>query len=250
MNTPYVKLLKICSFVYAPAITVGLVGLALHDQLPQRLYNRLHPAPVVVTEDPTLKLQRNQYEARTTQFNYLTAKDKVVFVGNSLIEGGNWDELLHSESIVNRGIGGDYSNGIAKRLGGYIAQKPRCIVYLDGINDFARGYPLPVVVANFKRAAEETRAKHIPLIALSTLYVSNQYGPAEKVRALNRIVADYNAQLSTYCQANQIPYVDANQVLASDSTLVASYSIDGVHLKGPGYQRWAKLLEKPLRPYL
>ena len=34
-------------------------------------------------------------------------KGKVIFLGNSITEGGNWKELLKDSTVINRGISGD-----------------------------------------------------------------------------------------------------------------------------------------------
>ena len=60
---------------------------------------------------------------------------KVMFLGNSITEGGNWGELLGDKSIINRGIGGDVTFGIMKRLDDVVIRRPSKIFILIGIND-------------------------------------------------------------------------------------------------------------------
>lgn len=49
----------------------------------------------------------------------------IVFVGNSITEGGNWSELFPDKHILNRGIGGDVSDGVLKRLRQIVHGNPK-----------------------------------------------------------------------------------------------------------------------------
>src|SRR5215470_2383681 len=41
---------------------------------------------------------------------------RIIFLGNSITEGGNWKKLLDDSTVINRGIGGDITFGVLKRL--------------------------------------------------------------------------------------------------------------------------------------
>ena len=65
----------------------------------------------------------------------------------------HWDKKLEANNLVNRGISGDFSEGIQKRLDEIIHYKPIAIFILIGINDFFRDstvsiYVTPSYVAN------------------------------------------------------------------------------------------------------
>ena len=59
----------------------------------------------------------------------------VVFLGDSQTEGGDWAELTGLPDVVNRGIIGDTSEGIAERLSDVTDGKPSKIFLLCGVND-------------------------------------------------------------------------------------------------------------------
>src|SRR5918993_1342368 len=48
----------------------------------------------------------------------------IVFLGNSITEGGRWKKLTGDSSAVNRGIGGDITFGVLKRLDEIVAARP------------------------------------------------------------------------------------------------------------------------------
>src|SRR5579864_1090184 len=41
---------------------------------------------------------------------------RVIFLGNSITEMGNWKKVLNDTTVINRGIGGDITYGVLKRL--------------------------------------------------------------------------------------------------------------------------------------
>ncbi len=52
-------------------------------------------------------------------------KNEIVFLGNSITENGDWNELFKNKRIVNRGIGGDVCFGLLNRLDEVISSKPK-----------------------------------------------------------------------------------------------------------------------------
>ena len=50
----------------------------------------------------------------------------IVFIGNSITElGGDWGKRLDCSSLKNRGISGDVTEGVLKRLGEITYVKPK-----------------------------------------------------------------------------------------------------------------------------
>src|SRR5690349_16498569 len=63
---------------------------------------------------------------------------KIIFLGNSITEGGQWTKLTGDASVINRGISGDITYGVLKRLPDIIKRKPSKLFILIGINDIAK----------------------------------------------------------------------------------------------------------------
>ena len=67
---------------------------------------------------------------------------QVIFLGNSITEGGNdWGNRLDISEAVNRGIGGDTTLGIIGRIGEIKYFKPKAVFLLIGINDLWNNDP-------------------------------------------------------------------------------------------------------------
>ena len=63
--------------------------------------------------------------------------NKIVFLGNSITAGGgNWSQRFNTNNIVNRGILGDYTEGVLNRLNEIIYYKPIAVFLLIGVNEF------------------------------------------------------------------------------------------------------------------
>ena len=65
------------------------------------------------------------YMQRSSLFNKLsiTSKD-IVFIGNSITNGAEWNELFPQKRVKNRGISGDTSEGVFDRLDAIVKGKP------------------------------------------------------------------------------------------------------------------------------
>src|SRR5258708_3619159 len=67
--------------------------------------------------------------------------EKIIFLGNSITEGGNWKNLLKDSTAINRGISGDITFGILYRIDDVIRRQPAKVFLLIGINDISKGDP-------------------------------------------------------------------------------------------------------------
>jgi len=96
------------------------------------------------------------YVQRASLFSKLaiTPKD-IVFIGNSITNGAEWNELFPRKRVKNRGISGDTSEEVYDRLDSIVKGKPAKIFILIGINDISRGIEVETIVQNMKRIVEK-----------------------------------------------------------------------------------------------
>jgi len=60
----------------------------------------------------------------------------IVFLGNSITEQGeDWGTKINMDGVSNRGISGDITDGVLKRLNEIFFYKPKAIFILIGLND-------------------------------------------------------------------------------------------------------------------
>ncbi len=72
-----------------------------------------------------------------------------MFLGNSITEMGNWKNVLNDTTVINRGIGGDITYGVLKRLKDITDRRPSKLFILLGINDIGKDIPDAVIADNY-----------------------------------------------------------------------------------------------------
>src|SRR5271168_325844 len=63
---------------------------------------------------------------------------RIIFLGNSITEMGDWKKVLNDSTVINRGIGGDITYGVLKRLKDITDRSPSEVFILLGINDIGK----------------------------------------------------------------------------------------------------------------
>ena len=141
----------------------------------QNMENHFHLNPGNIYPDSKIIIsyqedwQKELYIKRIAQFkNSPIGFKKIVFLGNSLIEGGgDWNKRFGVDNIINRGISGDITEGVLSRLDEIIYYKPTAIFLLIGINDIFDNRP------NRKNKISSQVAENIIQIA-ENIYVKSR----------------------------------------------------------------------------
>lgn len=166
--------------------------------------------------------------------------EKLVFVGDSIIEGGDWASWFPDDDAVNLGAGGDTVAGLTARVDDVIATQPDSIVLLIGTNDFGahkrtveqvvRG--IENVMVTFRRELPGTR-----LLLVSILPRAVELAPRIK---------DANRHLRQFSATVRAQYLDLWPALADGDAIRAEFSDDALHLTEAGYQAWLDELRPAL----
>jgi lysophospholipase L1-like esterase len=190
----------------------------------------------------TLPVLPDVYARRVAQFAAEpVVTGRVVFLGNSITQGGDWPRLLGDSTVVNRGIGGDVTFGVRARLDDVIRRRPSKLFLLIGVNDVSRDIPEAVIAANVRAIVEEVRAGSpetvvyvqsvLPLNSTVTGFPQH-YDKGDHVVRLNRLLRGVAA-------ASRARFVDLYPLfLDRQGRLDVRYTRDGLHLNEAGYQRW------------
>jgi lysophospholipase L1-like esterase len=170
----------------------------------------------------------------------MSGKPKTVFVGDSLIEGGRWQEWFPELEAVNLGVGGDTTEGLIARLDEVAAEDPDTVVLLIGTNDVANRRGIEQVVRGIETALANIRAA-LPdarILVQSVLPRGAEY--AEFVKEINRHVWQFAATVRAH-------YLDLWPVMAVESgELNPAFTEDRLHLNEEGYKAWLSELEPAL----
>lgn len=188
------------------------------------------------------------YKKRTQLFAKEKASTgKILFLGNSITEGGDWKKLLGDSTVVNRGIGGDVTFGVLKRLDEVARFKPSKVFLLIGINDLSKGIPEEVVLQNIFTIVSELKTKSpgTTVFVQSLLPVNPSFKNFPAGYALNESVIAINTQLSKIEKKFGYTYIDIFKGFADkDGLMTTRFSTDGLHLNLAGYQHWVKMLKE------
>jgi lysophospholipase L1-like esterase len=185
---------------------------------------------------------RAQQENRRSQFATAGAREgHIVFLGDSISEGGLWNEWFPDVPILNRGIAGETTDDVLGRLDTAVA-RPLAVFLLIGTNDIQAGRSAAFIVANLTAILDgiEQRAPGTPVFVQGIMPTAA--GDRDQVVGLNRqIVA------SLAGSPDHIRYLDLWPALATeDGSLNPDFTIDNLHLNGDGYKAWVDVL----RPYV
>lgn len=191
------------------------------------------------------------YYQRATLFEVLpTSKSDIIFLGNSITNGGEWAELLRNPHAKNRGISGDTTQGVLDRLSTVTKGKPSKIFLLIGTNDLSRGKSVDEVAKNVEKIVERVKRES----PTTKLYVQSVFPVNPKFNKflghMNRQkdIAVLNAKIKAVAARHGVTYIDVYKSLVTPSTdvMTPEYTNDGLHLLGKGYLKWVEVL----KPYL
>jgi lysophospholipase L1-like esterase len=196
----------------------------------------------------TIPFLPDHYRERVALFNKQPVETgKIIFLGNSIIEGGNWPKLTGISSIVNRGIGGDITYGVLQRLDDVIRRQPSKLFILIGINDIGKDIPDEVIAENCRRIIERIKAES----PSTTVYLQSILPVNPQV---NRFPQHYNKEyqiihtnglLREVAMSAEVTFVNIYPIfLDNQQRLEQRYTSDGLHLNEAGYKIWVQFLRE------
>jgi len=206
-----------------------------------------------------LEWQKKLYFDRIAEFKKNPIGfNKIVFLGNSIMKGGgDWNEKYKSHNITNRGISGDYTAGVLKRLDEILFYKPISVFLMIGINEFfADNSEKPEI--NPRNVAEniikiaDIITKYSPKTQVfihTILPINNdQYIKVKKVN-YNFLQSNYSPSINSQVEETnsilksntQYKVIDLNSIFIDKTfKLNPNLSSDGVHLNDNGYNLWVQ----------
>ncbi|MFC0877757.1 GDSL-type esterase/lipase family protein [Saccharicrinis sp. FJH2] len=238
-------------------ILIGLSAFGQTTPLTAKQKEELYPTKKVVSRYHNNWTQTH-YPKRIKQFMGKPLEyGDIVFIGNSITEKGkDWSEKFGVAHIRNRGISGDVTDGVLKRLDEVTYFKPKAVFILIGINDlfslhhdvdnrhqltYDKVVPSAKYVAhNILRIAKVIHRKSPGTrIYVQTILPTRRDYLKEDILTVNKLIKKHESKgcydvIDLFGQ-----FVDANGDMQKELT------VDGVHLNEKGYEKWVGF-EKPL----
>lgn len=192
----------------------------------------------------------NNYALKVGEFeSFPNASTDIIFLGNSITAGIDWNELLGINNARNRGISGDITFGVLERLSEVTEGKPAKVFILVGINDVSRNIPDSVIFNNYKTIIERIK-KESPRTKIyfqTLLPVNNEFTQFKNHYNKDEHILWLNEQIKSLAKQEKINVIDLHpHFLNEEKKLDKKYTIDGLHLNAEGYKVWAGILRKYL----
>ena len=198
--------------------------------------------------DSTYRPELYDFQVQLYQ-SYPHAKSDIVFLGNSITDRVDWNELLGMPNVHNRGISGDITFGVLERLDEVIEGKPAKVFILIGINDVSRNIPDSVIFKNYKKIVERIKAgsPRTKIYFQTLLPVNNEFTQFKNHYNKDEHILWLNGQIKTLQKEEGITVIDLYPHFLNDQNkLNKKYTLDGLHLNAEGYKVWAGVLQKYL----
>lgn len=182
-----------------------------------------------IQDDPYYKHKKSQFEVLSMNEKFTT-----MMLGDSITDEGLWDELLNSDTIQNRGISGDTTDGVLERLNP-MGKNIEKVFIMIGVNDIMRGKSVDEIYSNYLKIIQFFKEKKIKIHIQSTLYI----GESRKAD-FNPKVEELNKRLEKYASENKITFINLNPIFAPNKVLKKEFTFDDLHLNGSAYKLWSQ----------
>lgn len=195
-------------------------------------------------QEPAKPKYSKYYYQKASLFELLPIHaNDIVFLGNSITDGGEWAEIFNMPNIKNRGIGADVTSGVYERLAPIVQGKPQKIFLLIGINDIHRGCSADSVSNAIIQIVEKIR-KESPKTKVYVQSIFPEDFNIDRFKKNRTTILSVNDSLKNYCAKNKLTYIDIHsQLLAPDGVNIhPEVSNDGLHLMGSGYMIWKEAI--------
>ena len=162
---------------------------------------------------------------------------RILFLGDSLVEYGDWRRLLPEFSVINRGISGETLAELSVRIADELGAHPgaEALVLQSGTNDLWNGNPAyPAIYRTLlPRLRLLLESDAVPVILCGLAPVS--LAPPDTIAAINDELREIAAGVAN-CR-----FLDMREIFAA-ATDGPLFESDGVHFTDKGYAAWAGAL--------
>ncbi|MFY8005299.1 MAG: GDSL-type esterase/lipase family protein [Chitinophagaceae bacterium] len=215
----------------------------------QNTKEALYPAPSTIILYHNNQWARDNYTKRIQEFkNDPLLFGETVFIGNSLTEqGGDWSIKFGLKGIRNRGIAGDVTDGVIKRLDEIIFYKPKAVFLLIGVND----------IFNLQGGGGIASANYIANNIISIASKIKQGSPNSHIYIQTILPSTNELKMNTQLINSIIKNNDSkgnytvidlySGFTNSQGLMPQEFTTDGLHLNNLGYKVWISLLDTVIR---
>ncbi len=183
-----------------------------------------------------------QERLRSFYETFLVEPGDIVFLGDSITEGGAWEEMFPGVPTKNRGIGGDTSQGVLHRLDTVTVGRPAKVFLEIGTNDLSAFVSAEDIAANVGQIIDTIHADSPG----TKVYVQSVL-PRDGF--LTDDVQQLNQMLGPIVSAHGARWIDIFSLFVGPQgdSIRDDYANDRLHLMGPAYVVWRDALDPYVR---
>lgn len=190
------------------------------------------------------------YARRVTLFELLPiGKKDIVFLGNSLTDGCEFNELFGNPNIKNRGIVGDIVQGFIDRIDPIIKGQPKKLFIMGGVNDISHDVSgdsiaraMEKLIVMVKKGSPRTK-----IYLQSMLPFNNEVREWKLLKDREHVVVEGNKALEEVAKRQGVTWINLYPLMVDgNGRLKREFTNDGLHLMGPAYAVW----RDAVKPYV
>lgn len=190
------------------------------------------------------------YDQRELLFEAMpTSENDIIFLGNSITDGGEWAELFQNPNCKNRGISADITAGVLNRLETITKGQPAMVFLMIGTNDMNWGYSNDTIAMSIREIVQRIKQEspRTRIVVESILPVNDYYGYFSGHTKRYADVPIINGMLKTMAEEEGVEYLDLFSHFANaEGKLNTEYSNDGLHINGKGYELWKEIIDSEI----
>lgn len=188
------------------------------------------------------------YDRKVSLFELLPiGPGDIVFVGNSITDGAELQELFGMSNIKNRGITSDVISGVDKRIAKTLENHPAKVFLLIGANDISHNLSASQIAARYEALVKKMKSLSpgTRFYLQGIMPINNDFKRYKTMVGKEKVIPALNEKIKDIAKRYGCTYISTTEALQDPRTgkLKRAYTNDGLHLTGAGYRAWVKLLE-------
>jgi lysophospholipase L1-like esterase len=212
------------------------------------IYSKLDNIGKKSNIDLNPKNYSDYYIDRVTTFTNLeNNKGEIIFLGDSLIDICEWNELFNNSLVKNRGISGDTTYGVLNRLDEITEAQPDKVFIMMGINDIGKCRTTQSIIEDYGKVINK-----IKIDSPNTKIYVNSVLPINKEIFITHTkieeILELNNALNKLCDQTGVKYINLYPLfVTAENKLNPKYTTGGIHLNGQGYLIWKEAVKDFLK---
>ena len=166
----------------------------------------------------------------------------VVFIGDSITRGENFQEYFPDKKIINLGRSGDTVSGISERSYVISHFTPEMIFIMGGVNSIKYN-SIEDIISQYESMITtlKTESPNAEIFVQSVLPIQNKN---QEGKLTNSNIVKLNEELQSMTDRLGVTYIYVYSVYVLNGEMNPEYTVDGVHLQEDYKHLWLDLLSE------